>query len=179
MGITSKIREGWRGCWTWLSHASTAITFLQIFGWWPWVLGAVGLVGGMITGITNDVPLAFIILAAGMGFAMLFTLTLCWKYAKEKHAEQNAATLDGTWDHVDEFMVFQAACLWVGREPKRPVPRRAYATFTMIKTALHTGAIHASNPQAGIDQFVRVNRAELRKLAESKGLKPRFLFPDG
>ena len=134
----------------------------------------------MIGGFAEGLPVTLIAVAVVVAFAALFSLVLSVKLARERHAEQTVTPAYDMWDYVDDFMIFQAACLWAGREPKRPVPQgKAYAAFTMIKGALRAGAIQAATPNIEVDQFIRVTRGELRKLAESKGMRPRFLFPDG
>jgi hypothetical protein len=176
MGAGSKIRGWGRSIWALLAHASTAITYLQIFGVWAWLGGlavaAMTAAGGIIEGVSFTL-LAVAVLVA---FAAGFSLVLSIKLAKASYDDRSLAA-DEMWNHVDELMVFQAACLWAGREPKLPVPKgRAYAAFTLIKGALRAGTIQASDPTVQIDKFIRVNRAELRRLAESKGLRPDFLF---
>ena len=109
------------------------------------------------------------------------------------------------WDLVDTFTLGQAAYLWCGIEPvadgyitfgfKRP---EVLAIAQFLKMAVQNGDIEAGpdhmnyrlndpNPRTntldaiGMDHKLLdalVSRADLQKLAESKGQKPAFLFPE-
>jgi hypothetical protein len=174
INLRQKIRSGW----AWLSHASTAITFIQIFGWWPWILGACTTAAAVTSGLLERVPATMLVVAGIAIFASMLSLALAIQHAREKHATRTFGPAYEAWSHIDEFMTFQAACLWTGKEPKTPVPKgETYAVFTMIKEALRTGLIERSTPDNPIDQFIRVKRSELCKLAEAKRMRPHFLFP--
>ena len=93
-----------------------------------------------------------------------------------------------TWALVDFFTVRQAACLWVGAEPKENVwfPNGAQkdqiaAIEQMLTGAIQFGVLHAdasANPLRVIGDHSKtlVARMDLRAFAESKNQRPTFLF---
>ena len=93
------------------------------------------------------------------------------------------------WDHVDMLTVGDSACLWSDEEPEISFGYQKMKKPTIgAYEALITGAIrqgvvqvdHSSNPLHRIGNCEKsvILREELRQLAESKGLNPKFLFPE-
>jgi hypothetical protein len=93
-----------------------------------------------------------------------------------------------TWALVDVFTARQAACLWVGAEPKENLwfPNGAQkdqiaAIEQMLTGAILLGVLHA-DASANIQRLIgdhsktMVTREALRALAESKNQRPAFLF---
>ena len=93
------------------------------------------------------------------------------------------------WDQVRELTLIRAACLWAEQEPvNHPIQMmpEAQPRYTMLIEACrggelkafvryNTGEVHPVNdPDFG--HFLR--RDDLKKFAESRGEKPKFLFPE-
>jgi hypothetical protein len=76
------------------------------------------------------------------------------------------------WDLCDSFNVFNAACLWLEIEPSLEVSRNMpYEVSVMMNHIQKRAASYGTNSMA-------VTRAELLKIAEDIGQKPKFLFPE-
>ena len=93
-----------------------------------------------------------------------------------------------TWALVDVFTVRQAACLWVGAEPKENLwfsngarKDQIAAIEQMLTGAILLGVLHA-DASANILRLIGdhsktvVTRGALRAFAESKNQRPAFLF---
>ena len=92
------------------------------------------------------------------------------------------------WALVEEFTVEEAACLWVGEEPRSvlyyPFPGQNPAPHAILRAL--AGAIKRSELQAdssgnpylseGGYNFSRVKREDLRAYADRNGQRPAFLF---
>ncbi|MDX8404292.1 MAG: hypothetical protein R8K54_07790 [Mariprofundaceae bacterium] len=86
------------------------------------------------------------------------------------------------WDKVDELRVLDAAELWVEEMPSgsnTPTPN-AVPIWQAIHNAINAGEIQASRVEGinGISCTKYVSRTELIKFAETRGEKPKFLFPE-
>ena len=96
--------------------------------------------------------------------------------------------IDDKWDLVDEFTIEQAACRWCEIEPGISWWGTQYdhpevqAIAQLLEMAVRTGKMPADtdnvNSILGDYHKAIVSRADLRDLAESKGQKPAFLFPE-
>lgn len=109
----------------------------------------------------------------------------------ERRADENkSADYDPTWEKIDGFALWQAAWLWIGKEPhlKTALGTPAYPAFTMLKAAalrgnlktLITGNLEEQLKarRAGSDRindWTMVTKDELRKFAKSRGEHPDFL----
>jgi len=92
------------------------------------------------------------------------------------------------WDQKDQLQLYEAACLWVDREPQLPLPRRAKAIYSALESHMLSGK---SLPQYELDDTIAItlgekefpephapmSRAGLLAMAESRGERPRFLYP--
>jgi len=91
-----------------------------------------------------------------------------------------AADLEA-WRQTDHFPVWQAACLWAGREPHfllavaygTPV----YPCFSMLLRHIQRGEIVVSRHEPEM-AWSELSRPDLVKLAAHKGVRPAFLFID-
>lgn len=93
------------------------------------------------------------------------------------------------WDLADHLTVAQAACLWCEREPidsfhfrTQKTPELA-AIEQMLVSAISDGRLRADsskNALAIIGDYEKslIRREDLARFAESKGRKPKFLFPE-
>lgn len=110
--------------------------------------------------------------------------------AEGRADEDKSATYDPTWEKIDGFALWQAAWLWIGKEPHPEIPAGspAYPAFTLLKQAaiqgnlktLITGNLEEQLKarRAGssrINAWTMVTKDELRKFAESRGEHPDFL----
>jgi|GEM_PF-2247713 len=98
--------------------------------------------------------------------------------------------MDGksNWNFVDHFTLHQAACLWCNLNPaKIPElltfrhPSEVVAAKQMLVSAITSGKLSAgknANQFSYINEYsgCLVSRDDLQKLAESKDVKPSFLF---
>ncbi len=93
------------------------------------------------------------------------------------------------WDHVDTLSVGDAACLWCDEEPEASFDYQTTRNATirtyqaLIVAAIKSGAIqvdHSGNVLSSLGNYARstVSRQDLRRLAEDKGMRPKFLFPE-
>lgn len=91
----------------------------------------------------------------------------------------------GSWAHVDEFKVSEAACLWAGFLPgasyifdKTNHPAIVGAERLIISEL--ASVIDMNGAPWGTDDLCKgiVTRPVLLELAERKGFKPPFLYPD-
>jgi hypothetical protein len=100
------------------------------------------------------------------------------------------------WDKVEEFRLFEAACLWCDETPKLPMSGAARSAFEELREAIYDGDLTAS---PSIDQALRaawgkhveraapeddpinvntpIKRRCLVDYAKKTGKRPRFLFP--
>lgn len=88
------------------------------------------------------------------------------------------------WRKVDPIAIWQAACLWVEKEPRIPIIQgsKAYPSFQMLKSEMHCGDLTPVAPLPRDDEsasWSRVWKRDLKSLTERKNLgRPKFLFPD-
>ncbi len=91
-----------------------------------------------------------------------------------------------SWLLSDWFKVSEAATLWVGRLPSGSylIDQSKYpeiiAAESLITSTLRQKLDSSDNPLADYGGSLwnsRVSRADLLKLAEEKGVRPKFLFP--
>ncbi len=113
--------------------------------------------------------------------------------------EQTAVSPDSidydAWDMAPEFELWQAACLWAGVRPTRPVPEgKADAVLQIMRLAIGRGKMRAElsmNLQltmaaslgkglaaSAIEDHIIVTRNSLKKYAKSINQTPRFLFQE-
>ncbi|MCH8111425.1 MAG: hypothetical protein IH905_05640 [Proteobacteria bacterium] len=100
------------------------------------------------------------------------------------------------WDLLEEIRFEEAVCLWCEIEPyNSPIARRAQHPESVpverfLLDAYKNGELPCtaetlkwvfSVKQTGLpdDNGAFLQKADLRKLAEQKGVRPRFLFPEG
>lgn len=98
------------------------------------------------------------------------------------------------WDSLEELTLDQAAYLWCEQEPKlspRELPAKVLAVSNMLYAAAQHGEIQSrdtSRMHTYTTEWEReksifvvgetyLNRNSLRAYAESKGYRPKFLFP--
>ena len=92
------------------------------------------------------------------------------------------------WDLVPEFKVHQASCLWCDVTPRpsalftRMDHPEIAAIEQLLVRAIKNGELPANTDEVSSylpDYTVAVvTRADLKAFAESKGVRPGFLFPD-
>jgi hypothetical protein len=187
MGTEGSLFHRW---WRRVSDAGTIITFLQVFGYWPSLVSLLVAAVTFLAGWLEEIPLSLLVVAVWSSFAatagMMLAIRATWARHKDK---ARVGPSYEAWDHVEELAVFQAACLWAGLEPVRLVPPgEAYARFRMIKEALRKQEIAIAYPagvarvfsgsEPQVDQETLVTRAELRKLAERRSMRPAFLYTE-
>jgi hypothetical protein len=80
------------------------------------------------------------------------------------------------WDLQDEFVVFEAACLWLEIEPDWKLWPSCPANLSAMIQAIEK----AKRENAGDEpaNTRKVKRTVLKKMANEKGQKPKFLFPE-
>lgn len=83
------------------------------------------------------------------------------------------------FDLKDDFLVFDAACLWVEIEPTKAIEKDMPAKVrTMIDVIEeHTEGIYESTLESLLSPKP-VSRSDLIKMAEKLDKKPKFLFPE-
>ena len=82
------------------------------------------------------------------------------------------------WDHVEILEFSQAANLWAECEPSSGVKRKAYPYLRMLKEQAIARQINATLDYGEYTMDSTTSRGELRKLAEAKGTRPKFLYPE-
>ena len=96
------------------------------------------------------------------------------------------------WDQINEFYLWQAACLWAELAPGQRNPPNTetyYVRFTMLKDAARNQELGVNldfnqaiklgqRDTTVINKHTLVSRAELKTFAEKRKLKPPFLFPE-
>lgn len=154
-----------------------------------WGVTGVSLYGVavLVVGWLSEIPWFWILTAAPIAaYFLVWAVIGVLKLVRAKPPKQASTA----WNDVNEFMLFQAACLWAGVEPSYLLPTgEPYARFTMLKEAVRNrelipfeslknqAAIHFR--QAGsINAKTFVRRSELQEFADKQGSKPSFLFPD-
>ena len=87
------------------------------------------------------------------------------------------------WDKVDWFSLENVAYLWCGLEPveQSKILRRLKhpetdAAEKMLLSAIESEETPATSMEEGSEWYI--DREDLNKLAETKGVRPAFLFPD-
>ena len=114
------------------------------------------------------------------------------KTNKEKNYRQDDFYLSekefGHWEQVQELKVYEAACLWEGVQPKngsyinRPLYKMLYEAILNKELELSPTSkedVKGIGNLRGMDLGNQtIERKELVKFAEGKGLKPEFLFKD-
>jgi hypothetical protein len=90
------------------------------------------------------------------------------------------------WDSQDELTLDQAAWLWLDREPELNFAARDakyLAINNMLYEKIKGGGLPARNTNTSLggvhcpgETYIR--RDDLKKFAESQGVKPKFLFPE-
>jgi hypothetical protein len=95
------------------------------------------------------------------------------------------------WDDLDKLTLVQAACLWADNTPVadqaglKLLPN-ALGRYMMLAQAIMDGALPAyerleSNILKRVSKpgiYTILKRSDLKTLAESKNVKPRFLYPE-
>ncbi len=184
-----------RRAWALLSMAGTLWNLAQWVGWAPMVTGIVFMVLATVGGIFERLPYTVTAVLALAAFASVFTVVTVAKAAKHiAGGAQTSPVAHKAWNEVNEFMLFQAACLWAGIEPVYPLPLgEPYARFTMLKEAVRNGElVPVQTIGTALESLIRYSRREkmhanaltfvtrtaLRQFADRRRLKPRSLFPD-
>ena len=103
-------------------------------------------------------------------------------------SDERSADYDPTWDKVGAFALWQAAWLWIGKEPHPQIPAGspAYPAFSMLKQAAVSRKLSTVIPESPhgrviavgshkIDMWTFVLREELVRYAKSIGDHPDFL----
>lgn len=181
--------------WSLLSTLGTFWTLFQWVGWGPAVAAFIGMLVTTIGATFEGLPYTVTAVLALSAFALIILIAVVPKIVR---AIASSAPADRpayeAWDDVKELMLFQAACLWVEREPANPMPMgEAYARFSMLKEAARNrelpvvqdvGSALGSAFKAARGEKVHANattfvsREALKAYAEKRGLRPRFLFPN-
>lgn len=96
------------------------------------------------------------------------------------------------WDQINEFRLFQAACLWAECEPPREwriMPRPAFVRQQMLQEAVKNTEIKYFKQRPGgvggdmeqVEEIAAadlISRGLLTKYAEKTNQRPKFLFPE-
>lgn len=123
-------------------------------------------------GFTSFKPDWFSALLIGVGIGLL--LAAFW----DKIWYRNREYQDG-WLHNEVFTIWQAACLWVGQEPKLPITHGAepYPVLKMIEESVSNQEIDLyfkdDEQQLG---WSKVKRGAIAEYARKRNLRPVFPF---
>lgn len=83
------------------------------------------------------------------------------------------------WDLVDPLPLWQAACLWAGKNPTTPINKgKEYAYLHTLKSAIDTGRIPAEKRDGEDAMWLRIKRDDLRKFIEATPERPVFIFKE-
>jgi len=90
------------------------------------------------------------------------------------------------WDGVRRLQLFQAACLWNEETPPdryEGLSGSALARLLMLQEAIEEGdliidGVWLISSSARRDAERPVTRPDLKRFAEKKGVRPKFLYPD-
>jgi len=155
----------------WISFLADVVTVSVFFGVSAGAIAAI--IFGIVGWLTN-VPWFWILTISPVGAAgLLYSLHL-WR---ELYESKTLEVLVRDWRDLDSYMVWQAACLWIGvpPTPKIDEKHKAYPALQKIKAALVAG--HIQSVYGGTGMAARVTRDQLLKLADLRVEQPVFLFP--
>lgn len=144
-------------------------------------------------------------LAAAMALRLLAAPYEMWREQKERAdalpPEQRPFDVS-LWDEVNQFLIYQAACLWIEKSPPasvdRDIPYAAIVALQRIKEGLARVAKRRQFEAAGpgnewvipflmaligpkkeeINNSLLVDRGTLKECAKELGERPRFLFAE-
>lgn len=112
---------------------------------------------------------------------LALSLLVLWEiYVRLRRPSSISATFDvSIWTNHPIYSVWVAACLWVNHRPwpNIPLDHPAWPALQAIKSAIEAQQITALPGEVGMK--ARIRREELIRLAESRGERPRFLYPNG
>jgi hypothetical protein len=168
--------------WERINRSASAITILQAFGVWEWLMAlAVGVVEFTIAEHSAaDVP-GWILFPA-----ILFSMT-CVLWMNNAIAEARARRRAERPDYERyrgraTFTTWEAAALWADQPINTPrLSEFGYEMFTELKRAIDTGVIQgASNigPAGAANRATLIPVEQLRLHATRRGERPRFLYGD-
>ena len=136
-----------------------------------------GSVVGVLTALASQ-SLWVIALSSVAAFALMPWGFIGWRTLED--LRYRAADFE-KWDRVDLPALWQAACLYDDIEPY-PLLRDgtpSYASLQMLKSEIMAGTLKVAGEYGvGGDTWPRVRRADLRRIAERRGDRPKSLFPE-
>jgi len=156
----------------WLSALADLATISTTVGLFiAGVYAAIAIAVGALTAV----PWFWVLVIAPMAAAAILISLQKWQ---EIYGRKSILELANAWKEQDSYLVWVASCLWIGiaPEPKIDEKHKAYPTLQKIKGALASAKIRSLYGDTGA--VARVAREELIKLAELRGERPKFLFPD-
>lgn len=84
-----------------------------------------------------------------------------------------------SWTLLEEFTVWQAACLWAGAEPKLPIVHTTpqYPLFNLLVNAVESNELAAPPPPANHDvTWCKIKRSDLSAFVRKKHAVSKFPF---
>ena len=135
------------------------------------VSGVVGAAGWLLGNLT----VAHLLVLSIAALVLMLCGRLAW--ARVRKLRFRLADFE-KWDDVGMPTIWQAACLWDGIEPFRPITpdTPCYARLQMLKSEAIITALETENGETGAE--ARASRYAYEALAESLGQRPAFLFPE-